>query len=185
MVATKQAAARGTEPRHYQPSLDEVRALAGEGNLVPVYREIMADLETPVTAYLKVAQGPYSFLLESAEGGERLARYSFIGTDPYLVVRLNDGTLTATHQRGDKQVFPFTDPLEALQGFLTPYTPVRTPGSMDLPRFLGGAVGASAISMARSNAPILWWHSWYSATSSRACRWPPRTCCTCPTQSSC
>ncbi|HEY8293553.1 MAG TPA: anthranilate synthase component I, partial [Thermomicrobiales bacterium] len=99
-----------------------------------------ADLETPVTAYLKVAQGPYSFLLESVEGGERLARYSFIGSDPYLVVRMSDGTLTATHQRGDKQVFPFTDPLEALQGFLTPYTPVRAPG-MDLPRFLGGAVG--------------------------------------------
>ena len=117
-----------------------MRALAGEGNLVPVYREIMADLETPVTAYLKVAQGPYSFLLESVEGGERLARYSFIGSDPYLVVRLSDGVLTATHQRGDKQVFRFTDPLEALQGFLTPYTPVRTPG-MDLPRFLGGAVG--------------------------------------------
>ncbi len=122
------------------PSLAEVRALTGEGNLVPVYREIMGDLETPVTAYLKVAQGPYSFLLESVEGGERLARYSFIGTDPYLVVRLHDGTLTATHQRGDKQVFPFTDPLEALQGFLTPYRLVRAPGT-DLPRFLGGAVG--------------------------------------------
>jgi len=127
-------------PQSVYPSLDEVCALAGEGNLVPIYREIMADLETPVTAYLKVAQGPYSFLLESVEGGERLARYSFIGSDPYLVVRLSDGVLTATHQRGDKQVFPFTDPLEALQGFLTPYTPVRAPG-MDLPRFLGGAVG--------------------------------------------
>ncbi|MCA1725958.1 MAG: chorismate-binding protein, partial [Thermomicrobia bacterium] len=128
-------------PQSVYPSLDEVCALAGEGNLVPIYREIMADLETPVTAYLKVAQGPYSFLLESVEGGERLARYSFIGSDPYLVVRMSDGVLTATHQRGDKQVFPFTDPLEALQGFLTPYTPVRTPGGMDLPRFLGGAVG--------------------------------------------
>ncbi len=117
-----------------------MRALAGEGNLVPIYREIMADLETPVTAYLKVAQGPYSFLLESVEGGERLARYSFIGSDPYLVVRMSDGVLTATHQRGDKQTFRFTDPLEALQGFLTPYMPVRAPG-MDLPRFLGGAVG--------------------------------------------
>jgi anthranilate synthase component 1 len=150
MVLTKQAAESGgaaapsavrTAPtQSYQPSLDEVRALAGEGNLVPIYREIMADLETPVTAYLKVAQGPYSFLLESVEGGERLARYSFIGSDPYLVVRLNDGVLTATHQRGDKQVFRFTDPLEALQGFLTPYRPIRAPG-MDLPRFLGGAVG--------------------------------------------
>ncbi len=116
-VGSEQQAAR---PQHsvlstqYSISLDEVRALAGEGNLVPIYHEIMADLETPVTAYLKVAQGPYSFLLESVEGGERLARYSFIGSDPYLVVRMSNGVLTATHQRGDKQVFPFTDPLEAL-----------------------------------------------------------------------
>jgi len=151
MAITKQAADSGQRAAgrtgdsrialpQYSISLDEVRALAGEGNLVPIYREIMADLETPVTAYLKVARGSYSFLLESVEGGERLARYSFIGSDPYLVVRLSDGVLTATHQRGDKQVFRFTDPLEALQGFLTPYQPVRAPG-MDLPRFLGGAVG--------------------------------------------
>src|SRR4051794_39839424 len=121
MVLTKQAAgsrqqAAGNDPTQSSharvlPTLDEVRALAGEGNLVPIYREIMADLETPVTAYLKVAQGPYSFLLESVEGGERLARYSFIGSDPYQIVRLSDGVLTATHQRGDKQVFRFTDPL--------------------------------------------------------------------------
>ncbi len=147
MVATQQSAVSGQQSAgttqhssRYAPTLDEVRGLAGAGNLVPVYREIMADLETPVTAYLKVAQGPYSFLLESVEGGERLARYSFIGSDPYLILRLHDGVLTATHQRGDKQTFRFTDPLEALQGFLTPYAPVRTPG-LDLPRFLGGAVG--------------------------------------------
>ena len=58
----------------YYPTLEEVKALAGQGNLVPVYREIMADLETPVSAYLKIARGRYSFLLESVEGGEQLAR---------------------------------------------------------------------------------------------------------------
>ena len=67
----------------YSPSLEEVKALAGQGNLVPVYRSINADLETPVSAYLKVARPPYSFLLESVSGGERLGRYSFIGTEPY------------------------------------------------------------------------------------------------------
>ena len=66
----------------YTPTLEQVKELAGEGNLIPVYREINADLETPVTAYMKVAKGPYSFLLESVEGGERLARFSIIGTEP-------------------------------------------------------------------------------------------------------
>ena len=72
---------------NYQPSLEEVLALAkrSDNNLVPVYRDVPADLETPVSAFLKVARGDYSFLLESVEGGERLARYSFIGTEPYRI----------------------------------------------------------------------------------------------------
>ena len=64
----------------YHPSLDEVKKLVDQGNLVPVYCEINADLDTPVSAYIKIARPPYSFLLESVEGGERIARYSFIGT---------------------------------------------------------------------------------------------------------
>ena len=72
---------------HY-PSLAQVKELAGEANLAPICREVAADLETPVSAYLKVARGEHSFLLESVEGGERLARFSFIGTEPYRVVRL-------------------------------------------------------------------------------------------------
>ncbi|HET9016391.1 MAG TPA: hypothetical protein VFN57_12400, partial [Thermomicrobiaceae bacterium] len=118
----------------YRPSLDEVAALAGRGNIIPIYREIMADLETPVSAYLKVAQGPYSFLLESVEGGERLARFSFIGTDPYLTLRLADGVAHANTQ-GYKRTAAFTDPLVALQEHLAPYRTVSLPG---LPRFLGG-----------------------------------------------
>ena len=66
----------------YYPGLTEVKNMGHLGNLVPIYREINADLETPVSAYLKVARPPYSFLLESVEGGEHLARYSFIGTEP-------------------------------------------------------------------------------------------------------
>jgi len=73
----------------YWPPLSYVLALSRKdgGNLCPVLREVPADLETPVSAYLKVARGPYSFLLESVEGGERWARYSFIGTEPYRVIR--------------------------------------------------------------------------------------------------
>ena len=66
----------------YFPSVDEVRAMRSRGNIAPVWRDIPADMETPVTAYLKVAREAPSFLLESVEGGERVARYSFIGTLP-------------------------------------------------------------------------------------------------------
>ena len=71
----------------YFPTLEEVKTLRDKGNLVPIYRQIQADLETPVSAFLKVAESPYSFLLESVEGGERLSRYSFIGTQPYKVLK--------------------------------------------------------------------------------------------------
>ena len=63
----------------YYPPLEEVQEYARHSNLVPVYREVSADLETPVSAYLKVARGPYSYLLESVAGGEQIARYSMIG----------------------------------------------------------------------------------------------------------
>ncbi|MDW8254395.1 MAG: anthranilate synthase component I [Chloroflexota bacterium] len=106
----------------YVPSLAQFRDLAARGNRVPVYREIVADLETPVSAYLKIARGDYAFLLESVEGGERLARYSFIGAEPYLVMRA-DGR---------------TDPLLAIEEELARVHPVPVPG---LPRFHGGAVG--------------------------------------------
>ncbi|MBM3935235.1 MAG: anthranilate synthase component I [SAR202 cluster bacterium] len=111
----------------YHPSLQEVEKLSGQGNLVPVYREINADLETPVSAYLKVARPPYSFLLESVEGGERTARYSFIGTDPQHVVRTGPGT-----ELGE------IDPLVPVQQLLAKYRMVQAP---DQPRFNGGMVG--------------------------------------------
>src|SRR2546429_7819389 len=69
------------------PTLPEAQSLAAQGNVCPMYCEVPADLETPVSAFLKVARGRYSFLLESVEGGERLARFGFIGTEPYRVVR--------------------------------------------------------------------------------------------------
>jgi anthranilate synthase component 1 len=107
----------------YHPSLEQAVTLASEGNVIPVYREVVADLETPVSAYLKVARGDHSFLLESVEGGERLARYSFIGTEPYRVLRTGAGG---------------GDPLVHVEAELRHMMPVRVPG---LPRFHGGAVG--------------------------------------------
>ena len=82
----------------YYPSLEEVKRLKGRGNLVPVYREVQADLETPVSAYLKVARPPYSFLLESVEGGERLGRYQ-LHRDGALQGG-EDGTGTARRRGG-------------------------------------------------------------------------------------
>jgi anthranilate synthase component 1 len=120
-----------------KPSLDEMRALVGQGNLCPLYAEVLADLETPVSAFLKVARGPWSFLLESVEGGVNIARYSFIGADPYLTLRFDAGQVHAV-QGGYKQTLPYTDPLAVIGSYLGDYRPVRLP---DLPRFVGGAVG--------------------------------------------
>ncbi len=107
----------------YTPSLPDVRRMTGQGTIVPIYREVRADLETPVSAYLKVARGGYSFLLESAEGGERMGRYSFIGTEPYRV-------FAGEHADGD--------PLEVVRSELERSRAVPAPS---LPRFHGGAVG--------------------------------------------
>ncbi len=123
----------------YYPSLEEVRELASQGNLVPIYREVPADLETPVSAYLKVARPPYSFLLESVEGGERLARYSFIGTEPYRVLKSGPG-----------QDQGAVDPLGPVQAEMERHTVVSLP---ELPRFHGGAVGYIAYDAIRYFEP--------------------------------
>ncbi|MBI4297687.1 MAG: anthranilate synthase component I [Chloroflexi bacterium] len=116
----------------YCPSLEEAKALSSQGNLVPIYREILADLETPVSAYLKVARGP-SFLLESVEGGERLARYSFIGTEPYRIFHAPPAGR------------PGPDPLKEIERELAQFRLVPVP---DLPPFHGGAVGYLAYDVA-------------------------------------
>lgn len=130
------------QQQKYFPGLPEVKALAGQGNLTPIYREIMADLETPVSAFLKVCRDePNSFLLESVEGGERLARYSFMGNNPYLVLKLENGVANA-RLNGYKQTLQFTDPLEVISSYLKAYQLVVNPGlENELPRFYGGAVG--------------------------------------------
>ncbi|GAI41564.1 unnamed protein product [marine sediment metagenome] len=71
----------------YYPDEEEFKALAGKRNLIPVWREILADLETPVSAFIKLGKGKFSYLLESVEKGEQLGRYSFLGSDPVLVFK--------------------------------------------------------------------------------------------------
>ena len=124
------------------PTKEEFARLAGEGcNLIPVCREVAADLETPVSAYLKITGGEErtSFLLESVEGGERVARFSFMGTEPYRVLRTGPG-----EPDGDG------DPLVAVEAELARFRPARVDG---LPRFVGGAVGYLAYEAVRHFEP--------------------------------
>lgn len=126
----------------YQPTLDEFRSLAnGPANLIPVYREFAADLETPVSVYLKLLSesGP-SFLLESVEGGEQLGRYSFVGVNPRGMVTLNGTTVTLATREGEvvQSLSDESDILDFLRAEMSQFTPADLPG---LPRFNGGAVG--------------------------------------------
>ncbi len=118
-------------------SFEEFTELALRGTFVPVCKEIVADLLTPVSAFLKIAEdADYAFLLESVEGGEHVGRYSFLGKDPFLILRSASGTTTierageVTHSEA-----PFVDTLRSLMtNYQSPFVP-------ELPRFTGGAVG--------------------------------------------
>ncbi len=132
-------------------SLEEFKELAGRGTFVPVCKEVVADLLTPVSAFLKIAEhADYAFLLESVEGGEHVARYSFLGKDPFLILRAKGGKTTidragsvTTTER------PFIDTLRGLMAdFRSPFVP-------DLPRFTGGAVGYFGYGAASWFEPVL------------------------------
>lgn len=120
------------------PDFSQFSALAQQGNFIPVYQEWVADLDTPVSAWYKVCAGqPYSFLLESVEGGENLARYSFLGCDPLWVLEARGDRTTQTHRDGKVQVFE-GNPFDILANCLQPYKPVQLP---QLPPGIGGLFG--------------------------------------------
>ncbi len=135
------------------PDRETFRRLAQQGNLIPVYRDILADMETPVSAFKRLERRPNAFLLESVEGGERLARYSFFGSDPYLTFRSRGHTVTIVE--GDKtrhvELSEGRDPLHVLQEILADVRYVELPG---LPRFVGGAVGYIGYDWVRFLEPI-------------------------------
>lgn len=120
----------------YQPGEDEFTELAGRYNLVTVSRTVSADTETPVTAFLKLGGGRYGFLLESAEGGERWGRYSFIGCEPHMVIRCKDGKLDFPVGKGEalEGVNPIDFLFETMDGF-------NACGYSNGLPFCGGAVG--------------------------------------------
>ncbi len=128
------------------PSFDEFSRKAKDGNLIPVYREILADMETPVSAFRKIDRGEYAFLLESVEGGEKWGRYSFLGSNPGLIFKAK-GTTAEVITGTDVQSYAVEhDLLEPLKAILQQYRPVR---SDTLPRFYGGMVGFLAYDVVR------------------------------------
>jgi anthranilate synthase component 1 len=132
-------------------SLDEFKTLAQRGTFVPVVKEIVADLLTPVSAFLKIAEdADYAFLLESVEGGEQVGRYSFLGKDPFLIVRA-EGATTTIERAGvsTEATKPFVETLRQLMAdYRSPFVP-------DLPRFTGGAVGYLGYGAASWFEPVL------------------------------
>jgi anthranilate synthase component 1 len=127
------------------PSRQEFKQKAGEGNLIPVYTEVYADLETPVSAYLKLRRGENTFLLESVEGGTQVGRYSFLGRDPSIIFEARGGKVTI--RRGSRvTAIESADALGELKKLTEEFVPVSDPA---LPPFAGGAVGYIAYDAVR------------------------------------
>ena len=129
----------------YYPTLKEFIKKSKKGNLIPVYREILADFETPVSAFTKIDTGDYAYLLESAEKGEKLGRYSFLGSNPSLIFK-SKGKRVEIIKDGKKEVRKVSDPLIALKKLMAQYKFVKV---KELPRFIGGMVGYLSYDMVR------------------------------------
>ena len=128
------------------PDFAAFKEMAGQGNLIPVYREVLGDLETPVSAYKKLRNREPSYLLESVEGGEKWGRFSFLGLNPSLLFQVKDGQ-ASLERRGRQEILaPGLDPFEHLRQVLADFRAVAAPG---LPRFWGGLVGYLSYDMVR------------------------------------
>jgi len=134
------------------PSFTEFKKKLKKGNLIPVWLEVLADFDTPVSAFKKIESGKYSFLLESVEGGEKWGRYSFLGSEPSVIFKSKNGNIEITEK--GKTTKSNGDPIDALRKLLSRYKPVATP---ELPRFHGGAVGYFSYDIVRhvENLPKL------------------------------
>ncbi len=121
---------------NYFPSLEAFRELAVSYNIVPVYRDILADMDTPVSAFAKIDDGGYAFLLESVEGGEKWGRYSFLGVAPSLIVRSKGGSVEIIENGSERSVHG--NPMDVLKDLMSGLKAAPVEG---LPRFYGGAIG--------------------------------------------
>ncbi len=135
-----------------QPSREEFRELAAQGNLIPVFAEFIADSETPVSAFEKIGGAGYSFLLESAEQNDQTGRFSILGAGPRLVLRTTGRTATV-EEDGKCRTFEFEgDPLDTLRELMAEYRPA---GMESMPVFGGGAVGFLTYDVARFFEPTI------------------------------
>jgi len=132
----------------YYPNLKEFLRLSKKGNVIPVYKEINADLDTPVSSFLKIEKGDYAFLLESVEGQENIARFSFLGSNPSLVFKSKGRSIQiiSPHKKLRRTFFTKSDPLEEIKQLMRDFRFVRIKG---LPRFCGGLVGYMGYDMVR------------------------------------
>lgn len=122
----------------YNISLKEFLSCSANSNVIPVYKEINADLDTPVSCFLKLAKDDYSFLLESVEGREKIARYSFLGTKPCVVISSKGRDIEVNENGKTRRFVTNTDPLDEIKKIMSGFKPARLKG---LPRFYGGFVG--------------------------------------------
>ena len=130
----------------FAPDFDEFSSLVEKGNLIPVWREILADMETPVSAFRKIDDGGDAFLLESVEQAERWGRYSFLGVAPRLVLRSKGTEVTLVAPGAEPRIRAEDDPLQAAKSLLASQRPVPIAG---LPPFTGGLVGYLGYDMVR------------------------------------
>ena len=130
-----------------KPDFEELKRQIRHGTVIPVVKTLLADTETPVSAYLKIRdRSTYSFLLESVEGGEKMARYSFLGSDPYLIFRSRGDSGTVRDLNNGKERRFKGDPIGELRNIMEYYKTIGIPG---LPRFTGGGVGYFAYDAVR------------------------------------
>src|SRR5438067_6410273 len=136
----------------FKPSREEFRAFAKYGNLIPVSTELIADAETPVSAFSKIDSGGYSFLLESAEHVDYGGRYSFVGSNPRIIFKSSGRKISILGNGALREFETDGDPLTELQKLMALFQPVSVP---DLPRFVGGAVGYLAYDVVRFFEPSI------------------------------
>ncbi len=139
-----------------QPSLDEFRALAAQGNLIPVYTDLIADVETPVSAFQKLDRGGSCFLLESAEPGGERGRFSFVGSNPKLIFESHGHRIRVTEGEAVREYETAHDPLHELQRLMEGYRLVKPADGKAFPApFHGGAVGYLSYDMVRYFEPTI------------------------------
>ena len=124
--------------QHYYPTFEEFKQLTLQGNLIPVYRQLFADTLTPVSAFQKVSESEYAFLLESATGGEKISRYSILGINPFFEFTAYGSRIEIKQGDSEKEIIDAVDPLEILSEKMRHFSPVNV---SDLPPFFCCAVG--------------------------------------------